>query len=82
MIGLERMLHAEQKTQPQNSEHPSPAPHPTTPQPYSRHPKAQSGEAVRNSVIPGWRVSARPQMRNCASGNPEIPGSMLRIAPE
>jgi hypothetical protein len=21
-----------------------------------------------------------PQMRNCASGNPEIPGSMLRIA--
>jgi hypothetical protein len=34
------------------------------------------------SVIPGWRVSARPQMRNCASGNLEIPGSMLRIAPE
>ena len=24
----------------------------------------------------------RPQMRNCASGNLEIPGSMLRIAPE
>jgi hypothetical protein len=23
-----------------------------------------------------------PQMRNCASGNLEIPGSMLRIAPE
>jgi hypothetical protein len=26
--------------------------------------------------------STRPQMRNCASGNLEIPGSMLRIAPE
>ena len=24
----------------------------------------------------------RPQMRNCASGNLEIPGSMLRFAPE
>jgi hypothetical protein len=24
----------------------------------------------------------RPQMRNCASGKFEIPGSMLRIAPE
>ncbi|SHK82387.1 hypothetical protein SAMN05444159_4277 [Bradyrhizobium lablabi] len=35
-----------------------------------------------NIVIPGWCVSTRPQMRNCASGNLEIPGSMLRIAPE
>src|SRR5262249_51296769 len=25
---------------------------------------------------------SEPQMRNCASGNLEIPGSMLRIAPE
>jgi hypothetical protein len=33
-------------------------------------------------VIPGWCASTRPQMRNCASGNLEIPGSMLRIAPE
>ena len=42
------------------------------------------GDATLNSdsVIPGWRVSARPQMRYCASGNLEIPGSMLRIAPE
>src|SRR4051812_8634699 len=24
----------------------------------------------------------RPQVRNCALGNPQIPGSMLRIAPE
>jgi hypothetical protein len=24
----------------------------------------------------------RPQVRNCAPGNLEIPGSMLRIAPE
>jgi hypothetical protein len=34
------------------------------------------------TVIPGWCVSTRPQMRHCASGNFEIPGSMLRIAPE
>ena len=33
-------------------------------------------------VIPGWCVSTRPQMCNCTSGNLEIPGSMLRIAPE
>jgi hypothetical protein len=33
-------------------------------------------------VIPGWCESTRPQMRNCASGNREIPGSMPRIAPE
>jgi hypothetical protein len=39
-------------------------------------------EASKDSVIPGWCVSTRPQMRNCASGNLEIPGSMLRIAPE
>src|SRR5438034_1111818 len=32
------------------------------------------------AVIPGWCVSTRPQMRNCASGNLEIPGSMLHIA--
>jgi hypothetical protein len=30
----------------------------------------------------GMVRSTRPQMRNCASGNLEIPGSMLRIAPE
>jgi hypothetical protein len=30
-----------------------------------------------------WMVRrTRPQMRNCASRNLEIPGSMLRIAPE
>jgi hypothetical protein len=28
-------------------------------------------------VIPGWCASTIPQMRNCASGNLEIPGSML-----
>jgi hypothetical protein len=33
---------------------------------------------VGNSRL-GW---TRPQMRNCASGNLVIPGSMLRIAPE
>jgi len=32
-------------------------------------------------VIPGWCVGTRPQMRSCASGNLEIPGSMLRIVP-
>jgi hypothetical protein len=40
------------------------------------------GEAGYSAVIPGWCVSTRPQMRNCASGNLEIPGSMLCIAPE
>jgi hypothetical protein len=33
-------------------------------------------------VIPGWCVSTRPQMCNCTLGDPEMPGSMLRIAPE
>jgi hypothetical protein len=33
------------------------------------------------AVIPGC-AKRRPQVRNCASGNLEIPGSMLRIAPE
>ena len=33
-------------------------------------------------VIRGWCASTRPQMCNCTSGNLEIPGSMLRIAPE
>jgi hypothetical protein len=33
------------------------------------------------AVIPG-RAQREPQMRNCALGNLEIPGSMLRIAPE
>src|SRR5215831_5169378 len=28
------------------------------------------------AVIPGWCASTRPQMRNRASGNLEIPGSM------
>src|SRR3954463_1830168 len=32
-------------------------------------------------VVPG-HAKHEPQMRNCASGNLEIPGSMLRIAPE
>ena len=31
-----------------------------------------------NPVIPGWCVSTRPQMRNCASGNLEIPGSLAK----
>jgi len=30
----------------------------------------------------GMRRQAQARMRNCASGNLEIPGSMLRIAPE
>jgi hypothetical protein len=33
-------------------------------------------------VIPGRRGSGESQMCNCASANPWIPGSMLRIAPE
>jgi hypothetical protein len=33
------------------------------------------------AVVPG-RAKREPQMRNRASGNLEIPGSMLRIAPE
>ncbi len=30
----------------------------------------------------GWSQGPELQMRNCASANLEIPGSMLRIAPE
>src|SRR6185437_3864919 len=33
------------------------------------------------TVIPGC-AKRRPRVRTCASGNLEIPGSMLRIAPE
>src|SRR5713101_6191310 len=33
-------------------------------------------------VIPGWCADTRPQMCNCTSGNLEIPGSPLRVAPE
>src|SRR6476646_6837426 len=46
-----------------------------------RHCEEQSDEAIilRHS---GMVRQHRPQMRNCASGNLEIPGSMLRIAPE
>lgn len=35
-----------------------------------------------SAVILRWCASTRPQMRNCASGNLEIPGSPLRGAPE
>ena len=31
---------------------------------------------------PDDRLRIEPQMRNCASGNLEIPGSALRTAPE
>jgi len=33
-------------------------------------------------VIPGRRASGEPQMCNCTSGNPEIPGLVLRTIPE
>ena len=69
MIGFERMLHAQQKPEPQNSEHVSPAR--TQLLPGSRRAKQRSHP---NFVIPGWCVSTRPGF--------EIPGSMLRIAPE
>jgi len=42
-------------------------------------------EAIANDGLArhsGMVRSTRPQMRRCASGNLEIPGSMLRIAPE
>src|SRR5712671_3890889 len=42
-------------------------------------------ECKRRNLIrrhSGMVRRTRPQMRNCASGNLEIPGSMLRIAPE
>ena len=41
-------------------------------------------EATKQSSLrhSGMVRRTRPQMRNCASGNLEIPGSMLRIAPE
>ena len=38
-------------------------------------------EIAREIVIPGWCVSTRPQVRNCAPGNLEIPGSMLSHRP-
>jgi len=40
---------------------------------------SESSICLRHS---GMVRRTRPQMRNCASGNLEIPGSMLRIAPE
>jgi hypothetical protein len=36
----------------------------------------------RNAVIPGWSEGPDLRCANGASGNLEIPGSMLRIAPE
>src|SRR5258705_13783923 len=41
-------------------------------------------EATKQSTFghSGMVRRTRPQMRNCASGNLEIPGSMLRIATE
>jgi hypothetical protein len=39
-------------------------------------------ELFHFDVIPGARVTSEPQMRDCASGNLEIPDSMLRSAPD
>src|SRR6202158_5602921 len=47
-----------------------------------RRGEERSRRSNPDSVIPGWCVSTRPQMCNCTSGNPWIPGSMLCIAPE
>jgi hypothetical protein len=44
--------------------------------------REERSNAALNFVIPGWCASTRPQVRNYAPGNLEIPGSMLRIAPE
>jgi hypothetical protein len=38
--------------------------------------------AQKRNRHPGASRSDEPQMRNCASGDLESPGSMLRIAPE
>jgi hypothetical protein len=38
--------------------------------------------AISTAVIPGSAARRRPQMCDCTSGNLEIPGAMLRIAPE
>jgi hypothetical protein len=43
---------------------------------------AGQSESIRgfpSAVIPGWCASTRPQMRNCASGNLEIPGSIPEL---
>jgi hypothetical protein len=56
MVGLERVLHAEQKPKPQNSE----------------HMKATKQSKRRHSGM----------VRKHQTRNLEIPGSMLRIAPE
>src|SRR6266446_7864562 len=43
----------------------------------------ERSEAIQTpSFRDGALVSISPQMCNCTSGNLEIPGSMLRIAPE
>jgi len=44
--------------------------------------RGKAGRDNEYAVIFGMVRRTRPQMRNCASGNLEIPGSMLRIAPE
>jgi hypothetical protein len=52
--------------------------------PVNGQDEENSGGGIREpcSVIPGRCDSIEPQMRNCASGNLEIPGSSLRDAPE
>src|SRR5215217_6598637 len=44
----------------------------------------RNGHAVSSDSLSlrGAVRRTEPQMRNCASGNLEVPGSMLRIAPE
>jgi non-homologous end joining protein Ku len=44
--------------------------------PVLLYPASTSVEKTR------FHMRTRPQMCDCASGNLEIPGSMLRIAPE
>ena len=51
----------------------------------TRYARVVSGVTLRERQTrrhSGMVRRSRPQMRNCASGNLEIPGSMLRIAPE
>jgi len=57
------------------------SPSDTRPSHYDRGSSGICREVI-SLVIPGSCVSTRPQMCNCTSGNLEIPGSMLRIAPE
>jgi len=48
---------------------------------HPTHFRLDASQPLSDDVIPGCAARRRPQMRNCASGNLEIPGSMLTHRP-